>query len=362
MANDNTVKIFNLKDEVLSVASKKNHKWDDSHFNENNEQENDPYGKGDNNFYGHVKLISNAEAFDTYEENASVGVSIAGLKSYFENEMPPIEKSSNEDDENILLTKYVTTQLINDLIEEARTELNTDDIRIVSEDKTLTERLSDIDDTIERNYNPNNIDLTSPKPVTENDNINNLTTAGYYYYNKEESVPLLYNEENIHYENAIIMVERQPDETILQYIYATKKETNDLIYTIDGTKFLRTSNDNGTNWSDLSLIQIPNQSSKEITSHRTGTIITYKETTAGFTFNWKQENNVDYEVQEDLYEYETIGTFAPLPIGDNPYIFGNLIGKVDVKINKNSIAVRSTLPSGNVIKNVNATFFVPRIE
>ena len=133
-------------------------------------------------------------------------------------------------------------------------------------------------------------------------------------------------------------------------------------FKLNGKKYLRIFDGE---WSKPSLIYTPNMSIEPYYENPIdGIRITITETTAGFIFNWKQENNDDnsYKVQKDFYEYETLCTFTDLPIGDNPYIFGNLIGKMDVRITKNDMSIRSTLSKDSKIKNVNETFFVPRLE
>ena len=61
------------------------------------------------------------------------------------------------------------------------------------------------------------------------------------------------------------------------------------------------------------------------------------------------------------YQFYTIAEFTSLPI-EEPYVVGNLIGHVDVKISKDSFKVRSTNRQGEYVTGVNNTFFVPRIN
>lgn len=438
-------RIFNLKDEILSLASAKKHSWQDGDFVE----EGDPYGKGDEENYGHVKLISNINTINANDENKSAGVSIAGMKSYIEKEIPyivknfdqiqhpiyrftsygesgaveygdgtvqvtgdseegyiPVKVLTNEFDnsfvddifyvpentepdddrlyqlkiknnntyedvdiwvkiyydkiignlDNTLLTKKISEELINQLINEAKEDLTTDDIK--NNDETLTSKLENIDQQIRDNNRKNNIDLTSPTETTVN--IDTLTTPGYYYYNEEESVSQLsYNNNIVHYTNSLIIVEQQPNGTILQYIYSTTHDNTLSTYLMDGKKYLRIKKPN-KEWSNLSLIYTPTTQIFNIGAENSE--ITVKEVTAGFIINWTQttENNTYTIDQDKLYEYQIIGQFSPnLPIGNNPYIFSSLIGKVDVKITKANIAVRST---STTVKNVNTSFFVPRVE
>ena len=354
--------IFNLKTEVLNIASAKFHKWKDGDFGENE----DPYGKGDDEHYGHVKLVGSI----TEETNDNDGASVGAIKGYVSNALSSHFNITTQNTGNINNNSLLSASVIKDLINQAINGLTTKTINYQKNEeqpKPLNNVLDDITTAIENNINPNNVDLTSPKSIPENTDIDSLQTAGYYFYDKDETISLTYNDLNVHYKNSLITVEAQPNGNIIQYINATTPSGNELSdYKMTGEKYFRIFN--GTNWSNLSLIYTP-QKTKEVnitealqTENSTG-IITITETTAGFIVNWHQtsENNT-YIIQEDLYEYETIGVFPPIPIGNNPYVFGNLIGKIDIKITKENIAVRSTLPSGSIIKNVNATFFVPRME
>lgn len=133
-------------------------------------------------------------------------------------------------------------------------------------------------------------------------------------------------------------------------------------FKIDGRKFLRVYD--GENWTNLSLVYTPQ---KTINASHEDSYIEITETTAGYTFKWTQNPNEDdeniYEIKKNQYEYEEVTNFPSLCIGDNVYVFGNLIGKIDVKITNTNMEVRSTLPAGSKVKNVNnISFFVPRIE
>lgn len=359
-------KIFDLKQEILEIAPAKSHKWKDTDFSGNE----DVYGKGDAEYYGHVKLISDVDQISS-RENDSNGVSVAGLRGYVNSIQQVIRDYNNINDEgtnNYLLSASVIKQYVTDKITQLLSNLTTDDITI-EDQGTLTDKISSIDRQIEENYNPNNIDFSSPKR-TNTTSINDLIEPGYYQYDLNTELPY-FEDDKIYCKDAIITVEGQPDGTILQYIYPTNPERQDdksdeYVYKLNGKKFLRIYK-NG-NWSSLSLVYTPQSTietsyanNEDVTN---GINITITETTAGFTFNWQHTNNDDdsYIIKKEFYEYETLCIFPSIPIGRNPYIFGNLIGKVDVKIDKNSMSVRSTLSNGSKVKNVNTTLFVPRIE
>ncbi len=422
-------KIFDLKKEVLEIASAKKHNWQDSDF--------DTYGEGDETHYGHVKLTSSIN--DTTTTNDSHAASVSAVKSYVqasqkilidEDEQHLIDVDSEEHTDHAL-SKGVISRYVKEKINSLLNSLTTDKIKVVKNDTTttLTSTLNAIDKKIDDNYNPNNIDLSRPREVSDKD-IHDLIEPGYYQYKLDTRLKY-FERDDVCCKDAIVIVEGQPDGTILQYIYPTedelKKDTSNtvntepdttepnatetdatetdttetdtteptttetdtteptttepnatetdatetteesvLLYKLNGKKFLRTYRNE--TWSNLSLVHTP-QSSIDVRYNNEQDVrdkisIKLTETTAGFIFNWQHNNddNDSYTIKKDFYEYETIGTFLDIPIGDNPYIFGNLIGKVDVKIDKNSMAVRSTLSKGSKVKNVNMTLFVPRME
>ena len=79
-----------------------------------------------------------------------------------------------------------------------------------------------------------------------------------------------------------------------------------------------------------------------------------------YTFKWSQSED-RYQLPMQQYQFYTIAEFTSLPI-EEPYVFGNLIGHVDIKISKDSFKVRSTNRKGEYVTGVNNTFFIPRIN
>lgn len=362
MSDKQSKTILNLQSVINEIASPKNHTWKDGDAK--------TYGKGNGDTYGHVKLVGTIPD-DTTSDNE--GASVSAIKSYISSKITPVIKDTEATiDDSSLLTGAVIKKLINQLVSESISKLSIENIIYQKaatedeEDKTLEDALTDINTAIEQSHNPNNIDLTSPKSV-END-IDSLKTPGYYTYDKEEDVTLNYNgTPSVHCKDALITVEAQSDGNVIQYILATTPSGNLDEYKITGEKYVRVFD--GEEWSPLSLIYTPQKnrsvSPTEALMDKDGNTtgnITMTETTAGFTFNWHQYGEGTYTIQSDLYEYEKIGGFESIPIGNTPFIFGNLIGKIDIKIDAQGIFVRSTLPSGSVVKNVNTTFFIPRIE
>lgn len=344
-------KLFDLYEEVSKIAPPISHESSDN-----------KYGIGSDNVYGHVKVHSNIDNNTAKQDDTA---SISAIKSYVTSSIKPnlsdineINKDTNE--ENTLLTISAIKQLITQSINNIKSTLTISDIKLNDSEDTLENKIEDIEVQI-GNYS-NTIDLSNPIEINEDNtdiiNINYLKEPGYYYYNKEynsNNSPLKYNNVDVCHKKSLVIVEKQPNGIIIQRIYST----DDIEYNLDGTEYIRFFKDT---WSDLSIRYKPT-TNYTISTTKSETLLTCKENTAGFIITWKQNNEDNsYLTSDNLYEYETIGTFTyPIPIGDTPYIFSNLIGKIDIKVSKNNIQVRSTLKESK-IKNVNVTFFIPRLE
>ena len=343
--------LFNLYNEIKEIAPPISHTSNDK-----------TYGVGNDNVYGHVKVHSNIDNNTAKQDDTA---SISAIKNYVTSSIKPNLSDINEinedtNEENTLLSISAIKQLITQSMNDIKTTLTTSDIQLNDSEATLENKIEDIETQI-NNYS-NSIDLGNPIEINEDNtdiiNINYLKEPGYYYYNKDynnNDSPLKYNNVDICHKKSLVIVEKQPDGIIVQHIYST----DDIEYNLDGTEYIRFFKDT---WSDLSVKYKPTTNCT-ISTTKNETLLTCKENTAGFIITWKQNNEDNsYITSNNLYEYETIGTFTyPIPIGDTPYIFSNLIGKIDIKVSKSNIQVRSTLKESK-IKNVNTTFFIPRLE
>jgi len=199
---------------------------------------------------------------------------------------------------------------------------------------------------------------TFDEPTQATTPINELKTPGYYYYD-ENKPQLTYSTENDI--TCGLVTVKKLNNSIIQYIESYGRTE------LDGNVYQRTYINE--NWQPLQVVHRnieKNNSGFPLiingNENRNDGEIYIKENTAGYIITWIQKGDKSFIVNQDLYEYETIFTFdEKLMIDDDDvYIFGNLIGKMDVKITNDKIEVRSTLSPQNKIKNVHETFFIPR--
>lgn len=207
--------------------------------------------------------------------------------------------------------------------------------------------------------------ITNPKETSTK--INHLVKAGYYKYVGPHAT-FTCKPDTISYSNALISVEKQSNH-IVQHVYATSYSNSAKAYKIDGRIFVRhgyTTTDNANNtiyhWEDWYVHHIPYRERKDLiqnTHNKVGSFKIY-ESTAGYTFKWKQGGTNDsFELPMAKYNYINICEFKSLPI-ETGYVVGNLIGHLDVRITKTSFKARSTNGKGDVIIGVDLSYFVPR--
>ena len=88
--------------------------------------------------------------------------------------------------------------------------------------------------------------------------------------------------------------------------------------------------------------------------------------TSGYTIRWNQTynptgNSQTYFITHPTqYEYKHVVKFKKNLDIAGPYVFGNLIGTMDVKIQPDGIYLRSP-KANNHINGINETYFVPRV-
>lgn len=199
--------------------------------------------------------------------------------------------------------------------------------------------------------------------------IDQLLLPGYYQYVGSDAT-FYCKPDNIHYTNGLIRVEKQGNH-LIQHVYATSYSTSAQKYKIDGREFVRygytsTANDITTpHWeSTWRVANIPWKKRNDLLKLR-GTNISENgfsiyECTAGYVFQWKQSGTQQaYTLPMTQYSYASVYTFKDLPI-TGPYVFGNLIGHIDIKITENDFRVRSVNKKNEKIVGVNESYFVPR--
>ena len=190
-----------------------------------------------------------------------------------------------------------------------------------------------------------------------------MRDAGYYLQTGNRHFS--YGGETIYYTNALIRVEKQSNR-VIQHVYATSKVTSNgtTTYKINGSEYTRWGT-SATDWKAWHVAHKPYTKTVRACHWGpgvdSGSVVVY-ENTAGYIIRWKQENDQQnsYVVNTPLYEYTDLCTFNPaLPI-TGPYIFSNLIGRMDVKITADKMQIRSNIAPGGRIIQVNETYFVPR--
>lgn len=357
------VKIFNLHDEVLKFAAKKKHTFKGTNVDGND------YGIADDQNYGHVKVVNSVnsgssdvvsgdaiynhvinsvtDSINTHEDVTATTTILGHVKvdSTIKNSTNPVQN------------KKIKEALDNKIDKDGTKVLSTYDFNDEYKDK--------IDDLVSINV------LQEVSDDTDINNIDDVLEEGSFVFDKtptganDKKVISYGNRTNIYYTKGIIE-NKKVNNRIIQKVYSTKNVNNE--YYLDGSIYQRiiNTNTNPVSYGQWHCVYINTVNPNFIYSAESlGTgvdSIQVFENTAGFIITWEQDNHTDYsyEIQEDLYKYVTICDFTPnLPI-QGEYIFGNLIGKIDVKITSQNMQVRSTLAKNNHVYDVKASYFVPR--
>lgn len=349
MSDDSkTISLMFLKEQVLRWAALKRHShkaediedMDSKYAPVNHADASNKFGLGDTDKYGHVKV-------DDEISDSSVN---------------PVQNK-------------VIKQAITDAINNLRNELIN---KLQEKFNIVTEITSESADKTDNKYNiptakavwdalTNYKDLfvgrswDSPKKIDEN--INNMRTPGYFLQTGSRSFS--YGGEKIYYTNALIRVEKQSNR-VIQHVYATSKVSNgiDTTWKINGCEYTRWGSSE-TDWKPWHAAHVPYRLTSRAINEGKGVdkgAVKVYENTAGFLITWDQfsQEKDKYPVTAPLYEYNTVCEFSPaLPIKNN-YVFGNLIGRMDVKISSNKMQIRSTVQPGGRIIEVHESYFVPR--
>lgn len=349
MSDDSkTISLMFLKEQVLRWAALKRHihkaedieDMDSKYAPVNHADASNKFGLGDTDKYGHVKV-------DDEISDSSVN---------------PVQNK-------------VIKQAITDAINNLRNELIN---KLQEKFNIVTEVTSESTDKSDDKYNiptahavwsalSNYKDLfvgrswDSPKKIDEN--IDNMRTPGYFL--QTGSRYFSYGGEKIYYTNALIRVEKQSNR-VIQHVYATSMVTNgsNTTWKINGCEYTRWGTSE-TDWKSWHAAHVPYRLTSRAVNEGKGVdkgSVKVFENTAGYIIHWDQysQEKDKYPISAPLYEYTTVCEFSPaLPI-TGPYVFGNLIGRMDIKITSDKMQIRSTVqPSGRIIE-MHECYFVPR--
>lgn len=318
--------IVNLKKTILTYAAEKNH----THrgYASVEDLNNHINTQGDNTRAGHVKVGNEITATTN---NPVTGTTIF---NFINNKLSGYLQTS-------ALNNYYTKTIIDEKLAELKNRLN----------------------QVTTDWSGHSI--TNPKETTTK--INHLIQPGYYKYVGPHAT-FSCEPDAISYSNALITVEKQSNH-LIQHVYATSYSSSSKTYKIDGRIFVRhgytTTDTVGKtvyHWEDWYVAHIPYRERKDLVNNTNNAVGSFKiyESTAGYTFKWKQGGtNDNFVLPMARYTYTNICEFKSLPI-ESGYVVGNLIGHLDIRITKTSFKARSTNNKGDVISGVDVSYFVPR--
>lgn len=369
--NEIVAHILTLKDQVLRWASPKKH-----------DSTNDTYGKGTTTKYGHVKVD---DAVDSNSENPAQSKAIVTYVASKINEAKTslqsslnIKEAINDSDTHKTSNKYniPTNKAVVDKLSDYQKTLTIQNTKIESNnlgDANTIPTTNAVWQTI-TNYEDILVGVDLKKPQTYTGSINNLTTAGYYImaHNKNSPQSFSYGGERIWYTNALVTIKTQVNR-IIQHVCATNKissasNTNNFTYKLNGCEYTRHGwyDANGNiEWMPWHMYHKPYSKTarvKTLGKNVDNNSVVVYENTAGFIIQWKQTNSNErsYNVHAPLYQYTDVCTFEPyLPI-TGQYVFGNLIGRMDVKITNDKMQIRTNVAPGGRITGMDIQYFVPR--
>ena len=361
MSNEETSHIMFVKEQVLRFAAEKLHKHrtsdiediETNYSKKPHASKSTEHGIGTTSSYGHVRVNTavNEGDDDTTTNTDSTAVtknmpvSNDGIVSYVKNKISTLESNLKRDLQakiNILKSNPGITK-------------NSTDSQIPTA-KAVWQALTSYKDLLV------GVDLARPQSI--NKSINELIIPGYYKQTGNRHFS--YGGETIYYTNALIKVEKQANR-VIQHVYATSKVTSSgqTTYKINGSEYTRWGTGDSDGWKAWHVAHKPYTKTARVgtlgTNVDNNSVVVY-ENTAGFIIHWDQNNSGQdrYTIYKDLYEYATVCTFdPPLPI-KGPYVFGNLIGRMDIRITSSKMEIRSNVQKGGRIIGMHETYFVPR--
>lgn len=345
--------ILKLDEEVLKHAAPIKHNWS---MNDTSKD----YGKATSSSYGHVVIDSN---LNTSSPNPVSNQTITTAINQLNNEKATKNHASNTTDFGVATSSLYGHVKVDTELKNSDNPVKNSIIKAKFD--TLDTSINNITTALGTNAEDVKKLLNLNTPTSLSTDIDALTEPGFYIYHSETEKAI---SKNTYYNEALIFVLKN-DTRIIQHIYPTKKiykeNSDEFKYRLNGSQYTRfgISTENSIDWSMLSVSYKPYTETtlvKEIKAEDAS--VKVFENTAGYQIEWEQLNTKqEYEiVANELYAYETICLFDDLSI-KGPFIFGNLIGKCDVRITPEKMEIRSTLNQGNIIKNIHQTFFVPRI-
>lgn len=336
MSDEETSHIMFLKEQILRFAAPIIHRHNAEDIDglgtyapENHASSSNKYGVGSKNNYGHVKVDNETSTTSTNPVQNKI------ITSYINSMKETLESKINESLIGYTIKNVVDSSSTDEQIPTA---------------KAVWDAL--------KSYNNKGSSITAPKEI--NADIDDIVEPGYY--TQTEWRYFVYGGEKIYYKNALIRVEKGGDGLrIIQHVYATSLVTH-----ANGTKMYRLNGSEYTRWGTASEWKAWHVAHKPYTKTMrasnlgenvyTNSVEVY-ENTAGFIIHWNQER---YDVHANQNQYANVCEFYPsLPVSGH-YIFSNLIGRLDIRIDRDKMQIRSNVPSGGYITGVYMTFFVPR--
>ena len=367
MTNEETSHIFYVEEQVKRFAANKEHTHKlvditdmSDKYSEKPHASNSPtdHGAGTTSAYGHVRVntaVNEGDGDSTKNTDGTtitndMPVSNSGIATYVKKKIQKLNDDLRRDLQakfNILKSRKTTGS--------PGITKDSSDSQIPTA-KAVWEALVDYKDLLI------GVDLGRPEITTLS--LNELITPGYYKQTKLRHFS--YGGETIYYANALIKVEKQANR-VIQHVYATSKVTSagQTTYKINGSEYTRWGTGATDGWKAWHVAHKPYTKTARVgklgANVDKNSVVVY-ENTAGFIIHWDQNNSAQdrYTIYKDLYEYATVCTFnPPLPI-KGPYVFGNLIGRMDIRITSTKMEIRSNVQKGGRIIGMHETYFVPR--
>lgn len=343
--NEETSHIMFFKEQVLRFAAAIKHRHSTDDIDGINNYSRKPHassgtehGKGTSSVYGHVKVNDTVEGESVTDD---MPVSSAGIKTYVTGKITELDTSLRAAlQPKLNIVTSITKNSTNSQIPTALAVWNA----LISYKDLLI-----------------GVDLARPQSI--NKNLNEMVNAGYFKQTGHRHFS--YGGETIYYTNALIKVEKQANR-VIQHVYATSPVTSGgkTTYKVNGCEYTRWGSST-TNWGAWHCAHKPYTKTTRAKNWGPGvdsnSVVVY-ENTAGFIIHWDQykQDNDKYPISANLYEYAKVCEFnPPLPI-KGPYVFGNLIGRMDIRITSSKMEIRSNVSKGGRIIGMHETYFVPR--
>lgn len=310
------------------------------------------------------------EITDNNKQNTKKITSVKSIIDYITDELSKYFtiEDANDYTKKEDLNQYVT----NSTLENNYTSNNTLEENYITKEEANT-LLSDVTTNFEGHS------FKYPKPTT--DIINNIIEAGYYQYiDSNDDAQFICEPDTVFYrDGGLIRVERTND-FLIQYVHSTSLTNSG--YQIDGKEFVRhgyltTNSETGDTipaWSQWRVHHLPYKQRDDLLDIKGENVddnaFHIYEHTTGYIIEWKQRStNAKYVLPMNQYTYADVYTLKKaLPI-QNPMVFSNFIGHIDIKIineaNDNGetvtkVKVRSSSNKGEYVVGVDNTYFIPR--